>query len=87
LLSSSAEALLSDSPGADRPDLLRPPVVDRCSCNICCRIVTVQTKSEPLYRACREYEQRHFIVSKCELREFAQLNFVIALRQIVAKSQ
>jgi hypothetical protein len=31
-------------------------------CNICCRIVTVQPKSELLSQACREVEQRYLIV-------------------------
>jgi hypothetical protein len=38
-------------------------------------------------RPCHEVEHREFVAPKREKRDFARSSFVIALRQIVAKSQ
>jgi hypothetical protein len=54
---------------------------------LCCIFVSVQTKSEPRFQACREYEQHHFKFSGGDARESERPNLVIALRQIVAKTQ
>jgi hypothetical protein len=48
--------------------------------------VTVQTKSEPPYRTCRECEQQHFEPQKRDGHRFEQAARSVELRQFVAKT-
>jgi hypothetical protein len=47
--------------------------------------MTVQTKSEPPHRACREYEQHHLKTESLGGDRFKQAARAVGLRQIVAK--
>jgi hypothetical protein len=44
------------------PRFTAPAVLDRGGCpNLCCIIVTLQTKSQAAGQPCRQCEQRHFM--------------------------
>jgi hypothetical protein len=48
--------------------------------------VTVQTKSEPPHRTCRECEQHHFEPQKRDGHRFERVARAVELRQFVAKT-